>query len=474
MQVVITFKGNDVMTNGQELGNITCLKPFKKLRYKWGGISRLKTKLIMSLAKVILGILYLVTWSGALALGRSSDVTADLRICYAQTAPNDAITCLQKKIDTGRFVLEFDNKWGYLPAVLKALNVPVSSQMLVFSKTSVQKEAISPQTPRALYFNDSVYIGYVPEAKSLEVSAIDPRLGPVYYVLLQKPKEKPLFFRTVDACLECHATKSTHFIPENLMHSIYCDSEGVPFPKSQIYQTSDRSPFIERWGGWYVTGSHGKHRHMGNSFAEQVGIQVKIHREKGTNIIDLHTLLDTSQYPTPNSDIVALMVLAHQTHLQNLMTQANYQIRATMLQRASLHETASFPLNIKKACEPLVEGLLFVGETPIVSKISGVSGFKEHFSYRSLRDRKHRSLRDLDLHHRLFEYPCSYTIYSNAFDGLPNIARDYVFHRLTDILSGRDKSGKFTHLSRKDRKAIQEILLDTKPGFAAFTKMRGS
>lgn len=405
---------------------------------------------------------------------RAADEDADARLAYAQATPNDVITRLQKRMDSRQITLAYDNKWGYLPAVLKALQVPLSSQMLVFSKTSVQKDMISPERPRALYFNEDVYIGYVPDSKAMEVVADDPRLGPVYYVLLQKPTDKPVFFRSVDACLECHATKASHYIPEHLMRSVYVDADGLPYPGAQSYATTDASPWNQRWGGWYVTGRHGVQRHMGNGFALKHGNEVTMDLEKGANITHLHGLVDTSPYLTPHSDIVALMVFAHQTHLQSLITQANYQTQAALRKAKAADAEAQRPEDaghvlsqVKEICEPLVKAMLFEGEPPLKSPIFGTSGFAEQFAIRGPHDRKNRSLWELDLKHRLFRYPCSYTIYSQAFDALPDPAKDYLFRRLREVLSGRDRSKEFAYLSAADRKAILEILQETKPAFAA-------
>jgi len=405
----------------------------------------------------------------------------DLRALYAQATPHDAVTRLQREIDSDQVRLAYDEARGYLPAVLRALRIPVSSQVLVFSKTSIQKELISPEAPRALYFNDQAYVGYVPGSKSLEVAALDPQWGPVYYVLLQRPKDKPVFFRTVDACLECHAPRTSPFLPQNLMRSVYAGPDGTPYPEAKSYVTTDASPLPERWGGWYVTGRHGSQRHMGNAFATLQGHEVSLDREQGANRTTLRGLVDTAPFLTPHSDLVALMVLAHQTHLQNVIIQAHYATdRALRAQEAVAHNVGSAKPAlteetlgaIRSACEPLVQALLFAGEAPLKAPVSGTSGFTAQFAAQGPRDRRQRTLREPDLDRRLFRYPCSFTIYSEAFDALPDPAKDYIYGRLWEILSGRDRSEPFATLSAADRKAIREILLDTKPAFAAHRPRR--
>jgi hypothetical protein len=396
---------------------------------------------------------------------------------YAQTTPDNAITRLQAQIDRGEVTLTYDTRRGYLPAVLKALHIPISSQMLVFSKTSVHRAMISPDEPRALYFNDTAYIGWVPRSPVLEVASVDSRLGAVYYVLLQRKMEQPRFVRNVANCLECHAGVISRQVPGHLMRSVFPDAEGEPEQGAPSYQTTDASPLNERWGGWYVTGRHGSQRHMGNRCASRLGEKYVVDREKGANITDLHGLVDTTPYLSRYSDIVALMVLGHQTHLQNLIAKANYQVRMALSEDTVQNSDSGLPTDrradrvsdeIASACDPLVRALLFVGEAPLTAPVAGVSGFAEQFSAHGLRDRKHRSLRELDLKRRLMRYPCSYTIYSEAFDALPDPAKAYIYRRLWEVLSGRDHSQEFAHLSRADRSAIREILLDTKPAFAVW------
>ncbi len=226
-----------------------------------------------------------------------------------------------------------------------------------------------------------------------------------------------------------------------------------------------------------MTGRHGSQRHMGNACATRQGDQFVVDREKGANLTDLHGLVDTRPYLSRYSDIVALMVLGHQTHLQNLIAKANYQTRMALSQDRAQDKASGLsadprsntaPVDIQTACEPLLKAMLFVGEARLTAPITGLSGFAEQFSAQGPQDSKHRSLRQLDLKRRLMRYPCSYTIYSEAFDALPGVAKEYIYRRLWEVLSGQDRRLEFAHLSRADRKAIREILLETKPAFAAW------
>jgi hypothetical protein len=118
--------------------------------------------------------------------------------------------------------------------------------------------------------------------------------------------------------------------------------------------------------------------------------------------------------------------------------------------------------------------MLFVGEAPLREPVQGVSSFTATFPQRGPRDRYGRSLRDFDLQRRLFRYPLSYMIYSEIFDAMPATARERVYQRLFDVLSGKDRNPKFAHLSDSDRNAILEIIRDTKTGIPDYWSPSGS
>jgi len=122
---------------------------------------------------------------------------------------------------------------------------------------------------------------------------------------------------------------------------------------------------------------------------------------------------------------------------------------------------------IKSPAEKLVKYLLFCEEAPLTEQVKGNSTYAAEFSSRGPRDSRGRSLRDFDLTRRMFKYPCSYEIYSDAFDQLPPLAKQHVYQRLREVLSGEDQSSDFAHLSPEDRRAIYEILLETKSDLPA-------
>lgn len=396
-------------------------------------------------------------------------------ILYWKTAPNDPIAKLQKKISNGTVQLRFNGSNGYLESVLKALKVPINSQVLVFSKTSSQLRMISPQTPRAIYFNDDVYVGWIPGAELLELSSVDPKQGAMFYTLKQVQAETTVFQRDNGNCLVCHNSPRTHGVPGHLLRSVYSSNHGQPYYGMGTFTTTQASPFSERWGGWYVTGSHGSLRHMGNSTLTKNNDELVL--DQGANQVDVSSRFRVSQYLSKHSDLVALMILGHQTEMHNYITLANYQTRQALhqnefmnraLERAPDFVSESTDRRINQAVEKLLQHMLFVDEFPLTEKLSGTSGFANSFQVKGRQDRLGRSLRELDLKNRLFKYPCSYLIHSDAFSQLPSTARNRLYRRLWTILINKDPH--YAEISREDRKAVLDILRDTKPDLPAYWK----
>jgi hypothetical protein len=360
---------------------------------------------------------------------------ADAPIHYRSEVLDDPIARLQKRLESGEVRLRYEPKHGYLTAVLDALHVPVSSQTLVFSKTSFQYPYISPEKPRALYYNDDVYVGQVQQGNFLEFVSFDPMQGAIFYIMDEQRAEQPRFERAEVDCVQCHVAASTRGVPGVMLRSVSTRPSGVQVGGTPSFITGQESPFKDRWGGWYVTGLEGKQAHMGSSQFE------------------------ASAYLTDSSDVAAHLVLAHQTQMHNLITQTNYQTRLAL----SSDNPEAARSKWEKPAEQLVRYLLFTNEAPIEGKIDTGSAFAAEFPARGPRDSLGRSVRDFDLHTRIFKYPCSYLIYSEAFDSIPEPAKTYVNRRLFEVLSGSEQGPEFASLSTEDRRAILEILVATKP-----------
>ena len=393
-------------------------------------------------------------------------------ISYSTAQPTDPVARLAERLRQRQVSLVWDPHHGYLTSVLQQLEIPASSQVLEFSKTSLQVSRITPRTPRAVYFHDDVYVGWVQRGDVVEFSAADPLLGGTFYTLEQKPVEQPVIQRETTECLQCHGSAHTHRVPGHIVRSVYPDRRGLPVYRLGTHLTDDTSPFAERFGGWYVTGTHGRLRHMGNVWIEDENESEQLDTEAGANVTDLSDLVSTSPYLTPHSDLVALMVLQHQATMHNLLTAAGHAGRITArdavimnraLDRPEGFESESTGRRYASAAEKVVRGLLFCGEPRLTDPIAGTSSFAADFVSRGLSDSQGRSLRQLDLKSRLFRYPCSFLIDSASFRALPDGVRRLVWRRLAEVLNSADNTVHFGHLTWEDRLAIREILLATCP-----------
>jgi hypothetical protein len=391
--------------------------------------------------------------------GRTVPEPDDPAIAYATEPTTDPVADLNHEIETGKVRLRFDGEQGYLRSALDALGVPIESQMVVFSKTSVQAQRINPQNPRTLFFNDSVVVGWV-RGGFVEVAAQDPRQGVIFYVLDETPVEKPQFIRH-NECLTCHNSNNAMGVPGMLVRSQFTAPNGTTMPWLGNFLTDHRSPMAERWGGWYVTGKTGAIRHMGNAVVRDGSKPESPVTDQILNLASLAGRFDTNAYLSPYSDIVALMVFEHQMHMMNLLTRIGWQARY-LLRNGNVHDIGMNGLG--DSAKDLVDYMVFADEPPLQNKIEGTSGFAEKFSNEGPHDSRGRSLRQFDIEHHLMRYPCSYMIYSAAFDALPSEAKEVIYQRLGLVLSGAVTGAKYTRLSRPDRQAVLEILRETKKG----------
>jgi len=423
---------------------------------------------VIALATTALGI--------AASVAGGAPTTARVTVRADTAATRDPIARLQARLDAGTLTLAHDSVLGYLPALLKALDIPTSSQMFVFSRTSLQTDRITPWSPRALYFNDDVYVGYVLESPIIEIGAVDPVKGGVFYTLSQEPRARSVFQREGTTCLMCHSSKSaTGGVPGFMVLSTIADRHGYPITGVHEGPTSDVTPVAQRYGGWYVTGSG---PHAGNVYAPVLGHEVTDKagyrtqfrarvEQADTNVRrSLAGVFDTTMYLHGQSDAVALMVLTHQTVVHNLIMSAHEAAREAIVEAeigATRYDSLQAPVTprLRGAVDNLVRALLFVKEARLAKPLTGTTSFTRDFARHAVRDARGRSLRDFDLESRLFRYPCSFLIHSEAFASLPRMARRAVYARMRDVLEGREPSD----LTEAERRAVTEILTATVPEF---------
>ncbi len=398
----------------------------------------------------------------------------------------DPIAVLEQRIEAGEVTVVADEQHGYLRALLEALDVPISSQGLLFSRTSLQTDRITPWSPRALYFNDDVYIGWVRDSPILEIASIDPAGGAIFYTVAQDGGDQPVFRRETTTCLMCHESRAvTGGINGVIIRSVLTDRMGYVIGSVEEGSTNDRTSFDKRFGGWYVTGTHGDPGHAGNTLSPLLSHEVNdvpaylggLDLAAGGNVTDLSDRFDTTPYMSADSDIVALLVLNHQVRVHNVIILARQSTEDALADQAARLQSSGTSLpasgvlpatedRIDAAVDRLLREMLLSREAPLPGPITGTTAYAEEFAARGPHDAAGRSLRDLDLTRRLFRYPLSFLIYSDAFRALPTIVKDRFYDRLDAVLSGTDRSEPFAHLDDDDRTAIREILRETDAEYA--------
>jgi hypothetical protein len=366
-------------------------------------------------------------------------------IHYSTTAPKDPVASAQKtlKASPNKGWLNYDPKYGYLPAVLEMFHVPVSSQMLVFSKTSVQRHDIDPENPRALYFSDTLYIGFIPGAPVLEIASVDPQLGAVFYTVNQD-KDEPVRFRRDENCLNCHGAARSMGVPGFVLRSLDTEPNGEPISGTESESVTHFTPFSLRWGGWYVTGAPTDWVHRGN----RPGTQKALSEDA------LKTRIKPENYPGQGSELLPLLVHDHQVHMHNYLTRLNFEARIAL-------QTYGHLRYLRRPVDAFLRYLLFTEEASLPSPLPKDTPFAADFLKKAHRDSKGRSLRDLDLESRLFKYPCSFLIESDGFQKMPDPLRELLLRKLWEILTGQNHEPDFANLSPGDRRAVLEILRDT-------------
>jgi hypothetical protein len=424
--------------------------------------------------KFHLALLLLATMA---ANGRSQDseIYELPPINYSHSEPNDAVSHLKRGLVDGDLKLEGTDR-EIVEILLRKLHIPITSQLLVFSKTSFQNDRISPTHPRVLYFTDNCYVGWVPGGL-VEIAAIDATLGPIFYSFDPRAvseKREPQFSRNND-CMRCHGSHFVSGIPALFARSVYADQGGEPLYRQGTEVVDFRTPFSQRWGGWYVTGTHGNSLHRGNSFASETEGQLAFEPRSGANVTNLSSFFNPRDYLTNGSDIVALLVFEQQLAVQNAITRAGMNCRKNLDYQAGLEEALKEPRidgephydsvrHVFDHCaEEVLDNLLFKDEADLPENITGSPAFQRDFSASALRAHDGSSLKDLLVSEHLFKNRCSYLIYSDSFLSLPPALKRRIYARLTKALSPDQPDPRYTYIHRSERLRIAIILRETHP-----------
>jgi len=422
----------------------------------------------------LLRILLVVGLMGPLAPRASAQQVEPFEeppINYSATPTNDRATAISAKFQSRAMEIRSMPAKKRLQWLLAELGVPVESQIFVFSKTSLQRELINPETPRVLYFSDEAYIGWSPTG-AFEVAVFDAKLGATFYVFEpHATKEEPLLARSGD-CLLCHS-RHEH-TPSLRTRSVFPDANGEPLSGSGSSNIAPSTPLAERWGGWYVTGTKAPFEHRGNLTGKKIDDFEGPAAQPTRNLLSLEGVVDTRRYLLKTSDVVPLLMHDHQVHVHNVLSKANQDARIALHRWPAMREILGLPKDappqgsclvvFDSQAEKVLDALLCRDEAAWpAGGIQGDGVFAPAYAKTRKPDAKGRSLRDLDLQTRLFRYRCSPLIYSESFATLPKELHDIILLRLSSGLRAFPPSPSFGHLPDDERAAIHEILSATLP-----------
>jgi len=376
---------------------------------------------------------------------------------YWKRPLTDRFTRLKAEVESGQLSLEANGEKAFLLGLLKALDIPASSQMLVFSTTSLQLRLISPANPRALFFNDDVYVGYIPGGR-IEIVSIDPDLGGIYYIFDIPRGAQPPQFERSNRCMNCHASEDTGGVPGLVVKSVMPGPHGGSLDAYRRGLSGHGVPFKDRFGGWYVTGYRGAAEHLGNFIG-------RLSPEGLTKIpIVPGQLFDFARYPMASSDILPQLVHEHQAGFVNRAVEATYRARELSEKGVPTTANGAGSAELDGIARSLTRYILFADETPLPpGGIEGDPAFKADFLRARRAAANGASLKDFDLKTRLFRNRCSYMIYSAAFRGLPPAIKQRVYRRLGEALNVSAPDAEYAFLPPAEKQTIRSILRSTLP-----------
>lgn len=402
----------------------------------------------------------LLPWSGQKV--RADDFWELPPILYSESKPGGPYVEKLHALNAGSLDLEGKDVKSRLVHLLGMLDVPVSSQVLVYSKTSLQNSLIRPGNPRALYFSRDVYVGYVPGG-DFEVIVHDPKLGVVFYRIDPHGEPGMRVERDTGNCLSCHGTTRTQGVPGVLIRSVHPNADGHPLLSLGTSDVVSDTPIEERWGGYYVTGRSSL-PHLGNRIFDDSEGRPRVEQALE---IDLGKKISLENYPADTSDIVALVTLEHQCQLHNHLTAAAFQYeRAYFLGKA--FDASSDPDQetagriAQRAAEKIVDLIFYRNEADLGDGIEGSEDFQRDYLRDCPSTESGESLGEFLLYRRLMKNRCSPMIYSAAFRSLPRTVGAKVRERMRKVLLS-DAIRDFEYLKASEKKRIAKILDDTWP-----------
>lgn len=366
---------------------------------------------------------------------------------------SDPFTRWLEKVKRGEASAPAGDELSVVRDYLKIFNVPVTSQMIVYSATSRQR-IISPYRPRALYFNEDLYIGFVPGGQ-IEVASVDPAAGPVFHIF-DFPRGERAGFQPDRStrCMECHAGHDNHQLPKLVMDSVIVNDQGGSLETWRTVKFGHEVPLSERFGSWHLTGGHHLTSHHGNTLGQLSGGRLSVRENPPGKLFDL------AHYPLPTSDILPQLLHDHQAGFHNLLTEAVYRQRELLAAgKGSL--TAADEKELDILAGNIADYVLFKDEAKLpAAGITGDPAYVTDFRANRRTVTGGYSLKDFDLKTRLFRYRCSYMIYSQHWTELDPAIKARCWSRLKALLHERDP-GHAAWLPANERDAIRKLLAST-------------
>jgi hypothetical protein len=379
---------------------------------------------------------------------------------YRQRTPQDRFTRLKGALESGEIALDGSSEKAFVISLLKALDVPATSQMLVFSTTSLQLNLISPSNPRALYFNEDIYVGYVPRGR-VEIVSIDPELGGIFYLCDIPKEERPFRAERSERCMNCHVSDETRYVPGLVIKSVIPGPGGGSLTAYRLGESGHGIPFDQRFGGWHVTGRHGITNHWGNLTGRlAAGELTTFSNAPGARF-------SFEKYLVATSDILPQLLHEHQAGFVNRVVEAAYRAR-TALHTSNGKLTAAQAAELDEQARIVCRYLLFADEALLPKGgVEGDPGYKADFLRTRRATAEGISLKDFDLQTRLFKHRCSYMIYSSIFSRLPSAMKERIYGRLRAALSSTKADKDYDYLTTAEKDAIRRILSETLADFRA-------
>ena len=378
------------------------------------------------------------------------DFESEIHRYYETTAQDSFHQYINQLHSLNLDALKFKHELDALRSILKILEIPESSQVLVFSNTSLQLSKINPHNPRAIFFKDDLYLGYVPGG-FIEILAIDPERGviPYEFDLPRDGNNKLSNIRRSDRCMRCHATEKTFYAPGLLMGSVVPVHGGGTLDTLNKKTPSHETPYPQKFGGWFVNSNSTFDQHWGNSFGfiTKGEIQKKIIIFPNQEITRNHLL--------HSSDPIALLVLEHQIGFTNLCIQIQYLKR-----EISISPTDEKKVNLMdQLCENLLDYCFFVDEPLLPSPLpKHNSSFAREFEHDSKRGAGFTKLKILNLQTRLFETRCSFMLGSPSFHGLPNDFKSSFLRKMLIRLNQDRDENKVQEFSEPEKNLIRSTI----------------